>query len=249
MTPIQINRNYVDIDTSKDMGNVKSIKTSHRTTVSKLLIHIPAAFFGPTPRILINKNLIEWKTTLEVVNDIENEEWDSALEISCDSESVTSDNTYSPKRMRQRRLSYCCTRSVAKEELIALQEELKALRAQVTELLSRNAHEEFPAKCEIPTPPPFPSIFPDQFASQAYCSTPKSDRMEMLKDITNVRLKPIDTTVTKELGRSPDVRHDLHEILKRRYAAMHSPCPRRFRVNESDEENRLVYRSDGIIAC
>ncbi|KAK9729264.1 hypothetical protein QE152_g16002 [Popillia japonica] len=231
------------------MGNVISLKAYHRHKISKTLTRLPSWIFGTTPRISINRNILEWKSNFEIYGseaDVE-ESWDSALDLSCDTESTASDQTYSPKLVRQRRLSRCCKRSVGKDELAALQEEIKVLRTQVAELLSlKESTQERP----IPNPPPLPLILEDESSNVIYCSTPKSDRKEMLRDITNVKLKPIDKRETAKLPKPADIRYDLHEILKRRYAAMHSPCHKLSYSNVSEDENRIACQNDSsILAC
>lgn len=229
------------------MGNV-NIKTSYRARISKFLLRLPNFFFGPTPRMLFNRNILEWKKRIAAFDETNCDDWDSALELSCDSENVALEYSSSPAVMMQKRLSYCCSRSVAKEELAALKEELNSLRLQINHLLTKELQTVPELAVNIPTPPPLTGLLEQKNADMLHSSTPKSSKKQFFKDITNVKLKPIDRSIKKAIGKSPDIRHDLHRILKKRYAAMHSPCPVKLCFNESEEENQFSCQNDEIYA-
>ncbi|XP_071055233.1 uncharacterized protein [Onthophagus taurus] len=202
------------------MGNVFFTRNS-RKTICKVLNRFPNWMFQSDHRVYLNPLLLEWRK-----NELNDEFFDSAFELSLEEEK------FSPER-KLRRQTICGYKLSHKEEMKILNDELAALRKQVELLISR----EIVDVKEIPPPPPLPNLATSTPHKGPYKDINKDlnkDRykdpyedfsnknLDVLKDITNVKLKPV---IPKKMGtpRKPDVRNDLHEILKRRYAAMHSP--------------------------
>lgn len=73
----------------------------------------------------------------------------------------------------------------------------------------------------IPVPPPLPDNPP------VVSDKTVQNFGDILKDIANVKLRKTETNEMKKRKKSkmssPDIRHDLHAILVKRYSAMHSP--------------------------
>lgn len=145
-------------------------------------------------------------------------DWDSELELSSDSEAPE------PPIQRNRRRSSCCNLMKSNQKL---EMEIRLLREELTRLVSNKEKEQEnieEKESVIPCPPPLPTNLYDDI------KVPLRNMGDVLKDITNVKLRKTQKNMRKKQAgtslKSPDVRHDLYAILKRRYAAIHSPMQR-----------------------
>lgn len=226
------------------MGNYFAKLTS-RQRVCILLNKLPDWFFKPTRRRIVANQAV-LKLRRELLLNAE-DDWDSALDFSLEySNEYLADNSPPFKG------SEC---SASNHEVALLKEELQALREQIALLLlttttknNSDGNEEGdagdgkeitpdnnPNSFSIPTPPPLPLIPSSTPITKRTGKTEETPTLQtVLKDITNVKLKPIPSkSKTKRYG---DVRDELYEILKKRYAAMHSP-ERHRHFQDSDTEN------------
>ncbi|KAF2884071.1 hypothetical protein ILUMI_22106 [Ignelater luminosus] len=237
------------------MGNTFE-KIRSRRTMCTLINKLPNWFFGRTRRIALNQIVLKLRE--EMANSMD--DWDSALDFSRDSsETVDDDDVEVPlvshkKFSRTSKKEWCCYQHFKpKEETERLQKNLNALREQVDSLLIKSTNIEERISNLVPKPPPLP---------RHMCSTPVTDRIQMsgksfekerpnmnsiLQDLTNIKFTPIRKKSSSNQQISlikGDIRNDLYEILKRRYAVTHSPHPIRLKVIDnfegSDEENSLT---------
>lgn len=100
-----------------------------------------------------------------------------------------------------------------------------------------------------PPAPPLPENLTLFSAENRIQSNVKLKENTVLRDITNVKLKPISSTPNnlKKIPKSPEIRNELYEILKRRYVAMHSPGPTN--CNEDNEESDEFEDDDDSFTC
>lgn len=242
------------------MGNSPAKNFTSRQKMGKFLNKLPNWLFEPTPRIIINEAVLRIK---DEVDDLEDDEyWDSSLEDSANSEIQESIRfKTNNRRISERRQSVkvghshliknCCHNALDNEKIEALQTELRLLREQISQLthpkiveIPRPISQEVsstvktPLKSnDIPLPPPFP---PTLISTDVNIDDTPISKNNVLKDISNVKLRPITSTPIriKSIQKPPDIRNELYDILKRRYAAMHSPAPSRIH-DESDDENNF----------
>lgn len=255
------------------MGNVFTKKSTSRQKTCKILNLLPNWFFEPTSRVIINP------AVLRICDEVENyyeEEWDSTLDYSIDSLDVK----FSEKCKRNRRHTIsCCNNNAVNLDIIDnhnddgrnacseyscdmiysadmedIKNEIRLLRDQITNLLLLknvdNIRSSTPSKVanevyNVKPPPPPPT--PIGVNAPKFKLPPDT----LLKEITNVKLRP--TNVSNEKSR--DIRNDLHEILKRRYAVMHSPCQSLIynEFNDNNNENQLynlqIQTQETLLIC
>lgn len=244
------------------MGNVFTKKLTSRQKICKLLNVLPNWFFEPTSRVIINPAVLRIRDELDNYCELE---WDSALDYSIDS----LDSKFSEKHERKRRHTISChdnnnpvntkecfdcleDRNVYSEcscdqihstDMEDIKNEIRLLRDQISNLLLQKQNDSTctstPIKCEIPAPPPPP--LPIDVINNKPQDVELVAANSILKEIANVKLRPIKTNKSSE--KRHDVRNDLHTILKKRYAVMHSPCPSLIytEYNESNNENQAPY--------
>lgn len=139
----------------------------------------------------------------------------------------------------------CGGQLIQTTEVEELKNEIRLLREQIINL-QRNFENEKIATCTTSTPqkfnanvfiPPPPPISPS-FNLDAAPTVANRNENTLLNEITNVKLKPAKIINQKSNDFNNYLfNNNLHEILKKRYAAMHSPCTSFYDNGSVDVEN------------
>ncbi|ENN81954.1 uncharacterized protein LOC109546246 [Dendroctonus ponderosae] len=200
---------------------------SNRRPISKWLLRLPRGLF-PNYRVLVNSVIVESnRRTLHFISD-------DPLEVS--EESFSSGNDFQLQTQDEMGRN-CCKhcRQLCNPTGRLTNRPIRTLPILTNHSTPIRAWLENVDVADIPPPPPMPSS-----GDEIKNHTPL--RRFTVSDIRSVQLRPTSTKL--DLPKTPDV-HDMMAVLRRRFAAIHSPMVDSVvRVSSDSEEDTFGFHWD-----